>query len=112
MENSLMNIRKRALALVAALAAALGVMSTGLAAGSPTAGPFQFAPLPTSAACTTGGNPAQPLLLPSGYAQAVIASEPDYPDLPDMQTLNETGPGAGSKLYRTHETTSNGAVSV
>jgi sugar lactone lactonase YvrE len=75
-------------------------------------GPFQFEPLPASAPCTPGGNPAQPLLLPSGYTQTVIASEPQYPDVPDQQTLNETGPHAGRFFYRTHETNSNGAVSV
>jgi len=33
-------------------------------------------------------------------------------DLPDMVTLNETGPQAGRFLYRTHEVGSNGAVTV
>src|SRR5215216_2354176 len=69
-----MNVRKSALALVVALTTAFGAISTGLANESPTSGPFQFEPLPTSAACTPGGNPAQPLLLPPGYAQTVIAS--------------------------------------
>ena len=79
---------------------------------SQTKGPFQFEPLLTSAACTTGGNASQPFLLPDGYAQAVIASQPQFPDLPDMHTLNENGPQAGRFLYRTHEVGSNGAVSV
>lgn len=42
----------------------------------------------------------------------IIASEPAFPDLIDMNTQNETGPDAGRFLYRTHETPTNGAVSV
>jgi secreted PhoX family phosphatase len=79
---------------------------------SQTNGPFKFEPLLTSAACTTGGNASQPFLLPDGYAQSIVASEPQFPDLPDMHTLNETGPQAGRYLYHTHEVGSNGAVSV
>ena len=75
-------------------------------------GAFQFEPVATSAACTAGGNAAQPLILPAGYAQTVVASEPDYPDLPDMNTVNETGASAGRFLYRAHEIGSNGAVTV
>ena len=107
-----MNVRKSAFALGVTLVTAFGVISTGLANESPTRGPFQFAPLPASAPCTPGGNPAQPFLLPPGYTQTVIASEPQYPDLPDMHTLNETGPHAGRFLYRTHEVGANGAISV
>lgn len=80
--------------------------------GSPAKGAFQFTPLSTSAACTPGGNPTQPFVLPTGYTQTVIASEPQFPDLPDMNTLNETGPQAGRYLYRPHEVSSNGAVTV
>jgi len=79
---------------------------------SPTRGPFQFEPLPASAPCTPGGNPTQPFLLPDGYAQNIIASQPQFPDVPDMNTLNENGPQAGRFLYRTHEVGSNGAISV
>ena len=109
------------LALVAGAAAAivLVLISAGAGqaqpasdAGSAGSGPFQFDPLPTSAPCTLGGNPEQPLLLPEGYTQSVIASEPQFPDLPDMNTHNETGPDAGRFLYRTHETATNSAVSV
>jgi len=72
----------------------------------------EFTPVPASAQCTNGGNVAALLNLPDGYAQSVVASEPDYLDVPDMQTLNETGPHAGRYLYRTHELGSNGGVSV
>jgi uncharacterized protein len=75
-------------------------------------GEFKFEPLATSALCTPGGNSAQPFLLPAAYSQKIIASEPQFPDVPDMTTLNETGPQPGRFLYRTHEVGSNGAVSV
>src|SRR5262245_29767901 len=97
------------LPLVASLALGAAVVS---ADDGPANGPFQFEPLPASAACTPGGNAAQPFLLPPGFAQTVIASEPQFPDLNDMNTLNETGPQAGRFLYRTHELGSNGAISV
>ena len=72
----------------------------------------EFTPLASSAQCTAGGNVAALLNLPGGYSQTVVASEPDYLDVPDMQTLNETGPQAGRYLYRTHELGSNGGVSA
>ena len=75
-------------------------------------GEFQFEPVAASAACTAGGDPVAPLILPAGYGQAIVASEPDFPDVPDMNTVNETGSAAGRFLYRSHETGSNGAVTV
>ena len=78
---------------------------------SQTKGPFQFEPLLTSAVCTPGGNASEPFILPDDFNQQVIASEPQFADLPDMNTLNETGPQAGRYLYRTHEVGSNGSVS-
>jgi sugar lactone lactonase YvrE len=75
-------------------------------------GNFQFDPLASSVQCTAGGNAAQPFLLPSGFSQRIVASEPQFPDVPDMNTVNESGPQAGRFLYRTHETGTNGAVSV
>src|SRR5262245_8846341 len=75
-------------------------------------GAFQFEPVATSAACTDGGNAAAPLILPSGFTQTVVAGEPDYPDLPDMNTVNETGASAGRFLSRPPEVTSGGAVTV
>ena len=68
--------------------------SSGPAAPGPagdTAQSLVFTPLFSSAMCTDGGDPAAPLALPPELAQRIIASEPDFPDLPDMQTLNETG---------------------
>ncbi len=77
------------------------------------AGPFAFAPLPTSAVCTvSGGDPVNPLVLPAGFTQTIIASEPDFGDVPDMNTQNETGEQIGRYLYRTHEVGSNASVSV
>ncbi|HEY7566426.1 MAG TPA: alkaline phosphatase PhoX [Gemmatimonadaceae bacterium] len=74
--------------------------------------PVPFAPLPASAACIAGGD-AEQILLPAGYVASVVAREgAGYPDLADMNTVNETGPRTGRFLYRTHEIGSNGAVSV
>lgn len=62
----------------------------------------------------------EPFVIPAGYTQRIVASQlADFTpaagaggDLPDMITLNETGPFAGRFLYRTHEVGSNGAVTV
>jgi uncharacterized protein len=85
-------------------------------------GAFDFAPLAASAACRTPVAVAtyQPFDLPAGYSQTIIANEIDDflpvagtgADLPDMLTLNETGPQAGRFLYRTHEVGSNGSVTA
>jgi hypothetical protein len=72
-----------------------------------------FSALTASAVCTVaGGNPVTPLMLPTGYEQSIIASEPSYLDNGDMQTQNETGKDAGRFLYRTHENTTGAGVSV
>ena len=85
-----------------------------------------FTPLPSQATCVAppatlaGFATYQPFVLPAGYTQRIIASEIDDfrpvagsgGDLPDMITLNETGPHAGRYLYQTHEPGSNGAVTV
>ena len=70
-----------------------------------------FTPLPASAACVAGGTIEQ-ILLPDGFATTLLAAEPDFADLPDMNTVNETGPQPGRFLYRAHEVGSNGSVSV
>lgn len=85
-----------------------------------------FEHLPTSAACVTppATLPAfatyQPFVLPAGYTQTILFDEVgDFApvagtsgNLPDMNTLNETGPNAGRYVYRTHEVGSNGAVTA
>ena len=111
-------ILKRIHFVFAAVLFGAGILLTNLPSsaasgdGNPGSATGPFAPLQTSAPCTPGGNPVQPFLLADGYTQTAIASEPQFPDVPDMQTLNETGPQAGRFLYRTHEVGSNGAVSV
>src|SRR4051812_25268136 len=69
--------------------------SAHLAAAMGGAGGFQFAALASSAVCTVGGSATEPFLLPSGFAQMIVASEPDYGDVPDMNTVNENGQRAG-----------------
>ena len=85
-----------------------------------------FEPLAGPAACVAppaslaGFATYQPFVLPAGYQQTILADEAgDFgpvagsgANLPDMNTLNETGPEAGRYLYRTHEVGSNGAVTV
>jgi uncharacterized protein len=85
---------------------------TTVSPASAIAGQFRFTPLPNSAVC--GPSTEQPFLLPPGYTQTVIAREGDAGtlDLWDMNTQNETGANAGRFLYRTHEISSNGQVSV
>jgi uncharacterized protein len=84
----------------------------------PARGSFQFTPLAASAACIPGGAGTfpneQPFVLPPGYVQTVIAREGDggSTDNWDMNTLNETGAHAGRFLYRTHETVTDGQVTV
>jgi uncharacterized protein len=78
--------------------------------------PFErFTPLAASAPCPggePGGRGANPLLVPAGYDQAIIAEEtdplvgfttPGSEDLWDMHTQNESGKDAGRYVYRTHE---------
>lgn len=74
-------------------------------------GAFQFTPLASSAACTPGGDPNAPFLIPTGFTQTIVASEPAFADAGDMNTVNETGKDAGRYLYRPSEG-SVGEVSV
>ncbi|HET9515208.1 MAG TPA: alkaline phosphatase PhoX [Gemmatimonadales bacterium] len=106
-----------------------GSTSDLLSGPSLSSSPTQFAnfePLAASAVCEAPpALPAdfaayQPFVLPPGYAQTILADEiGDFlpvagsgANLPDMNTLNESGPEAGRYLYRTHEVGSNGAVTV
>lgn len=78
-----------------------------------TEGPFQFTPLAASTICTVaGGNPEKPFVLPSGFDQVALASEPSYADVPDMNTQNERGPRVGRFVYQAHEVGANGSLSV
>lgn len=72
-----------------------------------------FTPLASSFACTvSGGDTVNPLSLPSGFTQSIVASEPDVGgDAIDMNTQNETGPQRGRFLYRPTES-GVGVVSV
>ena len=68
--------------------------------------PFaRFSPLPTSASCVSGGNFAQPFVIPPGYRQDIVAQEPEggTKDLWDMNTQNESGTDKGRFIFRTHE---------
>jgi uncharacterized protein len=65
---------------------------------------FRFTGLSSSFACTvSGGDPVNPLSLPDGLTQTIIASEPQFADAIDMNVQNETGPDAGRYLYRPSE---------
>jgi len=92
-----------------------------------TAGTFsKFDAISGSAQCmappatAAGFDSYEPFVVPAGYAQRIVASQlNDFTpaagaggDIPDMITLNETGPFAGRFLYQTHEVGSNGAVTV
>jgi uncharacterized protein len=71
-----------------------------------------FEPLATSAACAPATD--APFTLPAGYDQQVAVQEGDGGtiDLWDMNTQNEFGKDAGRYVYRTHETSTGGQVSV
>jgi sugar lactone lactonase YvrE len=85
---------------------------SALASHAGDRGAWQFTPLASSAVCTVGGDAVKPLVLPIGFDQIAVASEPSYADVPDMNVQNETGPQAGRYLYRVHEVGSNGSLSV
>jgi hypothetical protein len=93
-------------------------VSTAAAQNDSPGGRLSFEPLAASAACVPGGVGAfpdeQPFVLPPGFVQTIIAREGDggSTDNWDMNTLNETGPHAGRYLYRSHETPTDGQVSV
>ena len=72
--------------------------------GVTTGGGFDFAALTASAVCTMGGSATQPLVLPAGFGQTIVASEPDFADVPDMSTQNETGRDAGRYFRPTRDT--------
>jgi sugar lactone lactonase YvrE len=97
-------------AILAACAAEDRVLEPRLSASSASrdalpagSGGFKFTPLGSSAVCTNGGNANNPLVLPDGFSQTVVASEPSFPDAIDMNTQNETGLQPGRYLYRVTE---------
>lgn len=95
---------------------ALSIAAVGaLAASGPDRG-FEFEPLESTApACADPDAPGYaPFVLPAGFSQEIVATEFDdfHFDLPDMLTLNEGGASPGRWLYRTHETLTNGSVTV
>ena len=111
-------IRQGLTVLVAAVALSM-LATTAMAAGGQainTAADYtpgrSFEPLAASAACAPAT--AAPFQLPAGYDQAVVAQEGEGGtiDLWDMHTQNEFGKDAGRYLYRTHETGTDGQVSV
>lgn len=83
-----------------------------------------FEPIGNSAVCAAppatlaGFATYSPFAIAAGYTQTILADEiGDFApaagssgNLPDMNTLNETGPHSGRYLYMTHEVSSNGAV--
>ena len=98
-----------ALALIAPLAAF---------AGQTVDGPMAFEPIAGSSYGQTSADWTTPFLVPAGFSQEKISDETDLniyagvDDLTDMNTVNETGKHAGRYLYRTHEVSGNGSVSV
>lgn len=74
---------------------------------------FLFDQVKSSAGCTAGGDAAKPLSLAGAYAQAVIASEPAFPDRASGITFNKTDAVDPDRyLYRTHGLISNSSVSI
>ncbi|MBQ0983098.1 DUF839 domain-containing protein [Streptomyces sp. F63] len=111
--------------ITAALAAGMGLPLGLLSAAPATAHdrhhgqPMAFRPLEKSAYDQMSADWSEPLAAPKGFRQKLVADETvldiyggGTDDLTDMNTVNETGRQAGRYLYRTHEVSSNGAVSV
>jgi uncharacterized protein len=111
-------IRQGLTVLVAAVALSM-LSATAMASGRQavnTAADYtpgrSFEPLAASAACAPATD--APFELPAGYDQEVVAAEGEGGtiDLWDMNTQNEFGKDAGRYVYRTHETDTDGQVSV
>ena len=78
-------------------------------AEEPETGIFGFTPI-TESADKNNWNPKAPWLIPEGFSQSIVSDETGLNiygdginDWNDMITVNESGPGAGRYLYRTHE---------
>ncbi|MCC5032504.1 PhoX family protein [Streptomyces sp. WAC 00631] len=120
---------RRTRLITAALAVGMG-LPLGLLSAAPTSahghghgrshgGPMAFQPIEGSAYDRMSADWSEPLVAPQGFRQKLVADETvldiyggGTDDLTDMNTVNETGRQAGRYLYRTHEVSSNGAVSV
>lgn len=80
------------------------LVSSALASERGKGAGFSFTPLASSFACTvSGGDAVNPVSLPTGFEQQIVASEPSFADAIDMNTQNENGPQAGRYLYRPSE---------
>ncbi|NBM19859.1 alkaline phosphatase PhoX [Streptomyces sp. GC420] len=118
---------RRTRLVTAALTLGLG-LPLGLMAAAPAVadhghghghGPMAFEPITASAYDQMSADWTEPLVAPKGFKQKLVADETvldvysgTTDDLHDMNTVNETGRHAGRYLYRTHEVSSNGALSV
>lgn len=115
-----------AVGLTACSSASDRAVAPALVSDASTFASATFVPLPGSAQCVAPpANYAdfatyQPLDLSAGLtARITLDQVTDFTpvagsggDVPDMLTQNETGPDAFRYLYRTHETGSNGALTV
>lgn len=105
------------------------VLGGGAASADKTVhGPMAFEPIEGSAYDLTADWGNTPFVIPEGCRQYKVSDERDlniyqtdtdgtdigrdFPDLGDMNTVNETGKQAGRFLYRTHEVDEAGALSV
>lgn len=103
--------------ITGAAVCALVVATSGAAAADSRSRAFE--PIDGSAYGQQSDDWDVPLIAPEGYEQRLVADETvldiyggGTDDLTDMNTVNESGPRAGRYLIRTHEVSSNGAVSV
>jgi hypothetical protein len=87
--------------------------------GQTVNGRMSFDPVPGSAYGQTTNAWNEPFIIPEGFSQKKVSDETDLniyagtqDDLDDMNTVNETGRQAGRYLYRTHEVSGGGGVSV
>jgi uncharacterized protein len=74
---------------------------------------YLFEPVKASAVCSAGGDAAKPLALAPSFEQAVIASEPSFPDRASGITFNKTDLVDPDRyLYRAHSLIANSSVSI
>jgi hypothetical protein len=124
MKESILEIRRNRFRFSSARRAALLATALLLAApfavfaGNTVNGPMAFDPIAGSAYGQTSNSWTSPFIIPEGFSQTKVSDENDFDiymgadDLPDMNTVNQTGRHAGRYLYRTHEVDNLGSVSV